>query len=124
LPKIRVLLVASLFLTLSAPTPVAAGDPLPVQEPAHSKVDPQTGVGTEVATQTSTTFGVGDVFVAIGGGKVQWRLPDGTLNAVLDTGLGGYTTGMAFDKETGDLFVTGFTANAVIGAIPRSTPRV
>jgi len=61
-----------------------------------------------VATQSSTSFGIGDVFVAVGNGQVQWRLPDGTLNATLDTGLGGYTTGMAFDKVPGDLYVTNF----------------
>lgn len=53
------------------------------------------------------------MFVAVGNGQIQWRLPDGTLNATLDTGLGGYTTGMAFDKQPGNLYVTNFTAGAV-----------
>jgi sugar lactone lactonase YvrE len=37
---------------------------------------------------------------------------DGTLNATLDTGLGGYTTGMALDTA-GNLYVTNFTAGAI-----------
>lgn len=53
-------------------------------------------------------FERGDVFVAVGLGKVHWYLPDGTLNMVLDTGSGSeFTTGMAFN-DRGHLFVTGF----------------
>lgn len=60
----------------------------------------------------ATTFSVGDVFVAVGNGQVQWRLPSGTLNSTLNTTLGGFTTGMAFDSA-GNLYVTGFSANQV-----------
>ncbi len=49
----------------------------------------------DVPTGVHDKFEVGDVFVAVSGGKVQWRLPDGTLNKILDTGAGGFTTGMA-----------------------------
>lgn len=62
--------------------------------------------------QVHSTFQPGDVLVAVSDGKVQWRLPDGSLNMVLDTGEGGYTTGMAFD-DRGHLFVTGFDRDKV-----------
>ncbi len=70
-------LIASMLIVPSA---AIASDPLPVA-PGHAK----TGVGTagpsgEVATQTTSQFGTGDVFVAVGNGQIQWRHPDGTLN--------------------------------------------
>ena len=44
------------------------------------------------------TFQPGDVFVGANSGKVDWHLPDGTLNKILDTGeAASETTGMAFD---------------------------
>jgi hypothetical protein len=52
-------------------------------------------------------FTIGDVFVAVGSGRVQWRRPDGTLVATLDTTRGGFTTGMSFDSS-GRLYVTDF----------------
>jgi hypothetical protein len=58
------------------------------------------------------TFQLGDVFVAVSNGRVDWYHPDGTFNQQLDTTLGGFTTGMAFDSD-GKLYVTGFSANAV-----------
>ncbi|HLB62694.1 MAG TPA: hypothetical protein VJN50_08205 [Actinomycetota bacterium] len=64
------------------------------------------------ADAAHSTFGTGDVFVSVSGGKVQWRHSDGELNATLDTGLGGFTTGMAFDAA-GKLYVTNFGANAI-----------
>lgn len=108
--------VAALMLSVSLATPSAAAavDPLPVRDSGPGTTPIQTTtVGATAATLSSTTFATGDVFVAVGDGKVQWRLPDGTLNATLDTGLGGFTTGMAFDKQTGDLYVTNFSAGAV-----------
>jgi len=57
-------------------------------------------------------FTIGDVFVAVGSGRVQWRRPDGTLVATLDTTRGGFTTGMSFDSS-GRLYVTDFSANSV-----------
>lgn len=114
--RLTTLWVAVVVLSGLLVAPVAvATDPLPVA-PGNTTAAPSTPGETQVATQSSTSFGIGDVFVAIGGGLVQWRLPDGTLNATLDTGLHGYgsdyTTGMAFDK-LGNLYVTNFSAGAV-----------
>src|SRR3990172_5536120 len=64
------------------------------------------------ADAAHSTFGTGDVFVSVSDGEVQWRHSDGELNTTLDTGLGGFTTGMAFDAA-GKLYVTNFGANAV-----------
>jgi DNA-binding beta-propeller fold protein YncE len=111
--RLRVPLVLLVILGLTAPAPMAAADPIPAQGPAAPATTPTTPSAPQVEALTSTEFGIGDVFVAVSNGQVQWRLPDGTLNATLDTGLGGYTTGMAFDKDPGNLYVTNFTAGAV-----------
>jgi hypothetical protein len=66
---------------------------------------------TFVQAQTNT-FQEGDVFAAVGEGQVKWYRSDGTLVQVLDTGQGGFTTGMAFDDD-GHLYVTNFDANVV-----------
>ncbi len=60
----------------------------------------------------SAQFVTGDVFVAVGNGSVQWRKPNGTLVQTLNTGQGGFTTGMAFDTAF-SLYVTCFSANTV-----------
>ena len=43
---------------------------------------------------------------------MQWRQPNGTLVQTLNTGQGGFTTGMAFDTAN-ILYVTNFSANSV-----------
>ncbi len=55
---------------------------------------------------------VGDVFVAVSGGQVQHY--DSSLNLLetLNTGQGGFTTGMAFDLA-GNLYVTNFSASNI-----------
>jgi WD40 repeat protein len=59
-------------------------------------------------TAHAVAFQYGDVFAATSNGNVQhWRA--GTLLDTYNTGLGGYTTGMAFDS-TGNLYVTNFSA--------------
>ena len=52
-------------------------------------------------------FQVGDVFAAVGNGNVQHYDKNGNLLETLNTGLGGFTTGMAFDSN-GNLYVTNF----------------
>ncbi|MCC7105661.1 MAG: hypothetical protein IT307_10995, partial [Chloroflexi bacterium] len=71
-----------------------------------------TGPVQRAAAQSHSTFQTGDVFVSVSAGQVQWRLPDGTLNATLDTTDGGFTTGSAFDTS-GKLYVTGFTSGNI-----------
>lgn len=53
----------------------------------------------------------GDVFVSVSDGKVMEFKPDGTPVRTLDTGLGGFTTGLDFSG--GKLYVTGFSGNTV-----------
>jgi hypothetical protein len=50
------------------------------------------------------TFAPGDVFVSFEKGPVQWRNPDGTLNAVLVGVVPGPSEGMRFDAA-GNLYV-------------------
>ncbi len=76
-----------------------------------------TGMATMVLlviTQSTqaVSFQAGDVFAAVGNGKVQhWRTGTGHLDTYSD-GQGGYTTGMAFDS-TGNLYMTNFTVGNV-----------
>ena len=72
-----------------------------------------TSLLVQPAGAATTTFATGDVFVGVGGNKVQWRLPDGTLNKTLTTGSSSsVTSGMAFD-DAGRLYVSGYTSNVV-----------
>lgn len=60
-------------------------------------------------------FTVGDVFVSVANGRVQWYRPSGTsvsLIDTLDTGLGGFTTGSAFDASN-KLYVTAIDAGRI-----------
>jgi WD40 repeat protein len=57
-------------------------------------------------------FVVGDVFASIGNGQVNVYSNTGVFKATLDTGLGGFTTGSAFDAN-GNFYVTAFSANQV-----------
>ncbi len=63
-------------------------------------------------SQLLAQFQTGDVFVAVASGSVQWRRPNGTLVSTLNGGLGGFTTGMAFDSAQ-NLYVTNFS-NCVV----------
>jgi outer membrane protein OmpA-like peptidoglycan-associated protein/streptogramin lyase len=80
----------------------------------------RTGLSTQTQLATTpvddgfpfSTFTTGDVFVAVGDGKVQWRHSDGVVVAILDAGGGGETAGMAFDSHH-NLFVTSFEANKI-----------
>lgn len=63
-------------------------------------------------SQLMAQFQTGDVFVGVASGSVQWRRPNGTLVATLNGGLGGFTTGMAFDSAQ-NLMVTNFSNNVV-----------
>ncbi len=108
-----VLAVAALLLQV--PSPASAGGPgtLAAGKADPSRIQPIAPTTAIVADPIHTTFQQGDVFVGANGGKVEWRLPDGTLNMVLDTGAtNSETTGMAFDVD-GNLYVTAFQANTV-----------
>ncbi len=107
-------MLASVCLLAPSAQLALASDPV---DPAGNPIQ-QSGTGTLEAgeilqmQQVHATFQRGDVFVAVSDGRVQWHLPDGTLNAVLDTGEGGFTTGMAFN-DRGHLFVTGFSTGKI-----------
>jgi alpha-tubulin suppressor-like RCC1 family protein len=108
---VTALVAASLLV--SVPGPSMGADPLdPAGHPVSSDRPSSAESSTLVTQQTHAAFQRGDVFVAVSNGQVQWHLPDGTLNAVLDTGEGGFTTGMAFD-DRGHLFLTGFQTNKI-----------
>jgi hypothetical protein len=61
---------------------------------------------------SAALFATGDVFASVGSGLVNVYKPDGTLITVLNTGLGGFTTGSTTDKA-GNFYVTNFSAGSV-----------
>ncbi len=65
-----------------------------------------------ISFDASAQFATGDVFVAVANGQVQWRQPNGTLVMTMNTGLGGFTTGMALDTAN-SLYVTNFSNNSI-----------
>lgn len=69
-------------------------------------------LGLTALPASAIPYQLGDVFVAVGDGKVQHRDAAGNLLETLDTLRGGFTTGMAFDS-LGNLYVTNFGAGTV-----------
>lgn len=61
---------------------------------------------------SAAPFSYGDVFAALNGGKVQHYNSSGVLLETLDTGLGGYTGGLAFDPS-GNLYVANNSNNSI-----------
>jgi sugar lactone lactonase YvrE len=57
-------------------------------------------------------FNKGDVFASVASGNVQHYDKDLNLLETLNTGAGGFTTGMAFDDD-GNLYVTNFSGSFV-----------
>ncbi|NIP16724.1 MAG: hypothetical protein GWM87_00090 [Xanthomonadales bacterium] len=74
------------------------------------------GIGTLIfigsGALASTTWNVGDIFIAISNGSYEVRDQSGNLKETLSTGRGGFTTGCAFDGND-DLYVTEFGAGNV-----------
>lgn len=63
-------------------------------------------------TANAVPFAIGDVFAGVNNGRVQHYDDSGNLLETLDTGVGGYTTGMSFDS-TGNLYVTNFSVGSI-----------
>lgn len=59
-------------------------------------------------SSSAMAFNFGDVFAAIGNGQINRYDATGTYIQTLNTGRGGFTTGMAFDAA-GNLYVTNFS---------------
>ena len=64
------------------------------------------------ASTYALPFEEGNVFAAVGLGRVAHYDKDGNFLEILDTTEGGFTTGMAFDGA-GNLYVTDFSAGAI-----------
>jgi hypothetical protein len=61
---------------------------------------------------SAVPFVVGDVFASIGSGQVQQYSSTGVLKDTLNTTVGGFTTGSAFDA-TGNFYVTNFGGGSI-----------
>jgi hypothetical protein len=61
---------------------------------------------------SAQTVQQGDVFASVNNGNVDWYRSDGTFVKTINTGVGGYTTGGAFDSS-GNFYVTNFSAASV-----------
>lgn len=69
-------------------------------------------MGLAITAQAGSVYHFGDVFAAVGNGTVEEFTPTGVLVQTLNTGEGGFTTGMAFDS-TSKLYVTDFSAGVI-----------
>jgi PEP-CTERM motif len=69
-------------------------------------------MGLAVSAQAGSKYVFGDVFTAVGNGTVQEWTPAGVLVQTLNTGQGGFTTGMAFDSSS-NLYVTNFSNGTI-----------
>src|SRR5713226_2963107 len=56
---------------------------------------------------------IGDVFVAVGNGSYQVYSNSGVLKETISDGLGGFTTGCAFNRGMSRLYTTKFTSTKV-----------
>ncbi|CAG1066077.1 hypothetical protein BAC1_01675 [uncultured bacterium] len=61
---------------------------------------------------TAAQFSYGDVFASVNDGKVAHYGADGTLLETLNTGVGGITSGLAFDGN-GNLYVSNHTNGSI-----------
>ncbi len=71
------------------------------------------GPTTSGPAQAATAWNVGDVFLGVSGGSYQVRDNAGALKETINDGLGGFTTGCAFDAA-GDLYTTNFSNTKVV----------
>lgn len=70
-------------------------------------------VGLSIASSCwASPYQVGDVFASIGDGQVNVYSSTGVFKQTLNTGLGGFTTGSAFDSS-GNFYVTAFSAGKI-----------
>ncbi len=61
---------------------------------------------------TAAPFATGDIFAAVGNGQINHYTHGGTFIETLNSGQGGFTTGMAFDGA-GNLLSTNFSAGNI-----------
>ena len=66
------------------------------------------------STSSSTAWGVGDLFAAVGGGAYKVFDNAGNFKEQISDGLGGFTTGCAFNPTLDRLYTTNFSATRVI----------
>lgn len=64
--------------------------------------------------RASTTWNVGDVFAGINGGQYQVYTNAGVLKETISDGLGGFTTGCAFNGARDKLYTTNFGNTKVV----------
>jgi hypothetical protein len=69
-------------------------------------------LGVLAGSAAASSYAVGDVFLGVSLGLVKEYTPSGTLVQTLNTGLGGFTTGMGFDSSS-NLYVTDFSTGNV-----------
>ncbi|MBI4203178.1 MAG: hypothetical protein HY532_08720 [Chloroflexi bacterium] len=63
--------------------------------------------------RASTTWNVGDVFAGVAGGAYNVYDNSGTFKETISSGLGGFTTGCAFNPTLTHLYTTQFSAGQI-----------
>lgn len=64
--------------------------------------------------EASTAWGVGDLFVGVSSGSYQVYTNAGVLKEIISDGLGGFTTGCAFNPSLDKLYTTNFSNTKVV----------
>lgn len=67
-----------------------------------------------VTAQAGTAWNVGDLAVAVSGGSYQIRDNTGLLKETISDGMGGFTTGCAWNNNQSKLYTTNFSATKVV----------
>lgn len=66
------------------------------------------------SVNATTTWNVGDVFAAVGGGSYNVYDNAGVFKETISDGLGGFTTGCAFNGALDKLYTTNFSSTKVV----------
>src|SRR3989344_544107 len=67
-----------------------------------------------VKSYASTTWNVGDVYTGVGGGSYNVYDNAGVFKETISDGLGGFTTGCAFNNDLSKLYTTNFSNTKVV----------
>ncbi len=100
-----------------APTPNPSVVPCPATGHCGEPLEPDvTAIGKAPmsSSMSSTAWVVGDLFAGVGGGVYKVFDNAGNFKEQISNGLGGFTTGCAFNPTLDKLYTTDFSATKVI----------
>mgnify|MGYP001588638825 CR=1 FL=1 len=110
--------LASLLLILAAGQAMAQSLPasIPARVAGMHEAQPERIMASVKGAGSimSTTWNTGDVFVAVSGGSYKVYTNAGVFKETISDGLGGFTTGAAFNPSLTKLYTTNFSNTKVV----------